>query len=212
MTGHRRMWALAILAGALSTALVGGVAFATFQPSSPDLLSAVSTSPSGTATDQAPPKDRIKAALDALVKKGTITQAQEDAILQALQQTAPPRPKPPVGPLVPNIKFFIGDLMRTTTTYLGLSPKDLGAQLRAGRSIAEITTAQGKSPTDLAALLTKNANDRIDQAVTAKKLTPEQAAALKAKVAEEVSSFLKRSFTPGQHPVLPPKPPLSPKP
>lgn len=211
MTGHRKTWALAILGGALTTALVGGVAFATFQPPSADLASAVPAGLNGTA-DQTPPKDRIKAALDALVKKGTITQAQEDAILQALQQSAPPRPKPPVGPLVPNIKFFIGDLMRTTTTYLGLSPKDLGAQLRAGRSIAEITAAQGKSTTELAALLTKNANDRIDQAVTAKKLTPEQAATLKAKVAEEVSSFLKRSFTPGQRPVLPPKPPLSPKP
>src|SRR6266404_2939441 len=87
------------------------------------------------------PKDRLKAVLDGLVAKGTITQAQEDAIVQAIT-AAQPAPKPtvpnprPARPTVPNAMSFIGDLTKAASDYLGMDAKTLIAQLRAGTSIA----------------------------------------------------------------------------
>ena len=208
MTGNK--WALALAVGAFTTMLIGGVALATFQPSASEQSSAIPPT-ANAVTERDSSKTRIKAALDALVTKGTITQAQEDAVLQALTNAAPPaKPKPPVGPRVPNIRSFIGDLMHATTTYLGMNQKDLAVQLRSGKSIADVANglaSQGKSAADLIGLLTKSANDRVDQAVSANKLTADQAAALKPKIAAEISSFAHRSFTkPAPRPAAPLKP------
>ena len=100
--------------------------------------------------------------------------------------------------------------MGATRTYVGMSQKDLATQLRSGKSVADIANSlagQGKSATDLIGLLTKSANDRVDQAVSAHKLTADQAAALKPKIAAEISSFVHRSFTkPTTRPVAPLKP------
>lgn len=97
---------------------------------------------------------------------------------------------------VPNIKSFLGDLTQISRDYLGgMSLKDLTAALRSGKSLGEIATANGKTPDGLIAALTLAVNTRIDQAVTDKKLTPEQAATLKAKVSAEVTTFVNRKAT-----------------
>jgi len=123
-----------------------------------------------------------------------------------LKNAAPPAK--PARPAAPNIKAFIGDLTRAAHTYLGLSEKDLATQLRAGRSIADVADGiHGKSSAELVALLTKTANDRVDQAVAAKTLTPEQAAALKTRITPEISRFVHRSFTkPAPRPFASPTP------
>src|SRR5438270_6015525 len=65
--------ALAAAAGVLTTALVGGAALAAFQPFPSD----PQTVPAADAASDKGPVDHLKAVLDPLVKKGTITQAQE---------------------------------------------------------------------------------------------------------------------------------------
>ncbi len=208
MAGLKRTWALAAAVGAFTTALAGGVAFASFQ--APPADQATMTPPgAGALADRESPRTKIKATLDALVAKRTITQAQEDAILKALDdQAAAPKPK------TPTIRPFIGHLTGTAATYLGINERDLAAQLRTGKSIAAITAATPrKSVSELAALLTKNANDKIDQAVSTKKLTADQAGALKTKVAGEVTKFLEHSFTkPAPRPAAPLQPTPSPTP
>ena len=217
MTG--RTWVLALAAGALTTTIVGGVALASFQGSttSDQAARSVVTDQAANAVEREQPKDRLKAALDALVTKGTITQAQEDAVLQALKDAAPsPKPKPPAGPRVPNIGSFIGDLTRAASTYLGLSQKELAVQLRSGKSIADVAnglSATGKNATELIALLTKTANDKVDQAVAAKKLTADQGAALKPKIATQISSVVQRRFSKSApRSIAPLNPTPSPKP
>jgi hypothetical protein len=206
-------WPLAVAAGAFTTAFIGGVALAGFQLPIGDTTT-VATVPSGTAavTDQERSKDKIKAILDALVAKGTITQAQEDAILQAFKDAAPsPRPNvKPVRPTGPNPMAFMGDLVRAAGDYLGLDPKTLLPQLRGGKSLADIANATpGKSAPGLIAALTNAANARVDAALTAKKLTADQAAGLKTKIAAEITAFVNRSFT---KPTAPFPKPLVPKP
>ena len=215
MTG--RSWALAAAAGAITMTLIGGAAVAGVQPfgAADPLTRASLNEPGADLTQQDSPldtpKDRIKTTLDALVNNKTITQAQEDSILKALNDAAPPKP---ARPAAPTIKAFIGDLTRAAHAYLGLSEKDLAVQLRAGKSIADIADGiHGKSSAELVALLTKTANDRVDRAVAAKALNAEQAAALKTRITTEISTFVHRSFTkPAPRPLAPTKPSPSPRP
>jgi hypothetical protein len=212
MTGNR--WPLVIAAGAFTTALVGGVALAGFQPFASSDGATVGGPTAGLA-ERSGPKDKLKAVLDGLVAKGTITQAQEDAVVQAIKDAEPtPRPNVrPARPIVPGVMSFVGDLTKAASDYLGMDLKTLATQLRGGTSVADIAnglSAQGKSSTGLIDTLTKTANDKLDQAVAAKTLTADQAATLKPKIAAEIATFVNRSFT---KPVLPrPLAPVKPTP
>ena len=203
-------WPLAVAAGAFTTAFIGGVALAGFQPFATSEATTIST-PTTAVADNDQPTDKMKAILDGLVKKGTITQAQEDAILQAFKDAAP-SPKPnakPGRPTGPNPMAFRGDLMKAASDYLGVDPKTLLPQLR-GKSLADIANATPtKNASGLIAALTNAANARVDAAVKANKLTADQAAALKTKIAAEITAFVNRSFT---KPTPPPPRPLVPKP
>jgi hypothetical protein len=213
MTRHKLT--LAIAAGAFTTVLVGGVALAGLQPLVGNSDTAVPETAAGLVQrDQ--PKDKVKTVLDGLVAKGTITQGQEDAILQAIKDAEPtPKPKPvkPTRPTVPNPMSFIGDLTKAAGEYLGMDTKTLLVELRGGKSIADLAnglSAQGKSAQGLIDLLTKTANDKVDQAVAANKFTADQAATLKPRIATEIASFVNRSF---KKPVLPrPLTPVKPTP
>ena len=55
-------------------------------------------------------------------------------------------------------------------TYLGLKPADLATQLRSGKSLADIATAQGKTVDGLKTAITDAATKQLDAAVTAGKL------------------------------------------
>jgi hypothetical protein len=94
-----------------------------------------------------------------------------------------------------NVKSFLGDLLQAGQAYLGLSAQDIRAQMAAGKSLGDIANATpGKSRDGLVGALVTAANARIDQAVTANKMTADQATALKAKVGAEVATFVDRKF------------------
>ena len=219
----RNKWPLAIAAGAFTTALVGGVALAGFQPFTTADGSTVG-GPSAALVAKDQPKNKLKEILDGLVGKNAITQVQEDAILQAVKDAEPaPRPKPivpnpkPARPSVPNAMSFIGDLTKAASDYLGMDTKTLLTQLRGGKSVADLAnglSAQGKSAQGLIDALTKTANDKVDLAVAASKLTADQAATLKPKIAAEITTFVDRSFTKPvlPRPLAPVKPTATPKP
>ena len=98
--------------------------------------------------------------------------------------------------VAPNIKSFFGDLTQISRDYLGgMSLSDLTAALRSGKSLAELATANGKTPEGLVNALTLAVNTRIDKAVTDKKITAEQAAMLKSKVSAEITAFVNRKAT-----------------
>jgi hypothetical protein len=216
----RNKWALAVAAGAFTTAFIGGVALAGFQLPALD-GTALSTIPTvaNAATDQAS-RTKLKAILDGLVTKGTITPAQEDAILQAVT-AAEPTPKPNVPntkprTTVPSVMSFIGDLTKAAGDYLGMDTMTLLTQLRGGKSVADIANglaAQGKNAQGLIDTLTRTANGKLDAAVAANKLTADQAATLKPKIAAEITTFVNRSSTKPvlPRPFAPAKPTPSPK-
>jgi hypothetical protein len=283
-----RKLALAAGTAVASIGLFGAVAFAAFAPDASTTTNAL-LSPNNVATAEDPKHDKLKDLLDGLVKKGVITQAQEDAILGAIKDAAgahekreavirdffgeaakylgltdkelktklpgtslaaianatpgksrdglvaalvtagnadidkalankkitddqakklrdalPGRvatfvdrswPKPRTTAAGTNVKGFLGDLLQAGQTYLGLTLQDIRTQMAAGKSLGDIANATpGKSRDGLVGALVTAANARIDQAVSANKLTVEQATALKAKVAAEVNTFVDRKF------------------
>ena len=216
----RNKWALAVAAGAFTTAFIGGVALAGFQlPALDGTATATVPTVANASADQAS-RTKLKAILDGLVTKGTITQAHEEAILQAVT-AAEPTPKPNVPntrprTTVPSVMSFIGDLTKAASDYLGMDTMTLLTQLRGGKSVADVANglaAQGKNAQGLIDTLTKTANDKLDSAVAANKLTADQAAALKPKIAAEITTFVNRSFTKPvlPRPFAPAKPTPSPK-
>jgi polyhydroxyalkanoate synthesis regulator phasin len=200
----RNKWPLAIAAGAFTTALVGGVALAGLQlPVGDAPIAATVPAVTDTAATRVSSKTKLKEILDGLVAKGTITQAQADAILKAVKDAEPTPKTKPVRPAGPSVRSFVGELSKAASSYLGMDQKTLLTQLRAGKSLADIAnglSAQGKTAAGLIDTLTKTANEKVDQAVAANKLTAEQAAALKAKIGAEITTFVNRSFT---KPMLP---------
>ena len=121
--------------------------------------------------------------LDAAVTAGTLTQAQADAI-KARQQANGGLPL--IGPFPefggrhgPGFGFGPVGIMKSDTldaaaAYLGLTTDQLHTQLGAGKTLAEIATAQGKTADGLKAALTAAVRKDLDAAVTAGKLTASQ--------------------------------------
>jgi hypothetical protein len=103
--------------------------------------------------------------------------------------------KPAVSPreVGTSTKAFLGDMLQTAREYLGgMSPQDVTTALRSGKSLGDIANDKGKGRDNLVAALTLAANTRIDKAVADKKITADQAATLKTKVAAEVAKFVDR--------------------
>ena len=161
--------------GVLGVGLLGGVAFAAI----PNPTDGFATTAPVTGTDSAAADDRakpkLKAALDALVAKNVITQAQEDAIIAALtahQDNDGTR-----------LREFVGDVLKESVDYIGLPAKAVKEQVMAGKSLGQIADQRpGKSRDGLVSDLEAKAADRIKAAVAAGKLTQAQADALSAKV------------------------------
>jgi DNA-binding phage protein len=91
-----------------------------------------------------------------------------------------------------NVKAFLGDMLQTAQDYLGGTLQDITTAMRSGKSLGDIAKEKGKSRDGLVQALTTAANTRIDKAVADNKLTTDQAATLKTKVATEIAKFVDR--------------------
>ncbi len=183
----------AVAAGVLGLAVTGAAAFAAFEPTAP--ASTAATIATGTATAQTDKEgahDRIKDVLDKLVQNGTITQAQEDAILAALKTAH--KDNDGHGAL----HHVLHGLMKMSADYLGMAPKDLRAKLAAGQSLGQIADAagNGKSRDGLIAALTTGASAEVDKLVTDGKITADQAAKIKADLPARIAKFVDHVFKP----------------
>jgi hypothetical protein len=125
----------------------------------------------------------MAATLAALVAKGTITQAQADAILAAANAA-----KVAADALKP-VKADHAARLALISTTIGIDSATVQKRLAAGETLAVIAGAKKDA---LIAALVADETKRIDTAVTAGKLTAAQATALKANltahVTEEVNS------------------------
>ena len=142
----------------------------------------------------------VDTALKSLVDKGTITQAQADAVKTALQdQFKNMKPRGPGGPLVSGIKPANLDLAAST---IGISRDDLITQLRDGKSIADVAKSKNVDPAKVIQALVDDANKKIDQAKTDGKITDAQATNLKGQLQQRITDMVNNAhpgagFRPG---------------
>lgn len=163
-------------AGFLGAGLLGGVAFAAVPTTNSTAALTADTTAAQSAVEAG--RAKLKAALDALVAKNVITQAQEDAIVSALIADRAAHPK---------LREFIGAVATESVRYLGLPADQVKQQLRAGKSLGEIANATaGKSRDGLVADLDAKAKDRIQAAVAAGTITQAQADQLTSKVMDGI--------------------------
>ncbi|MBO9607915.1 MAG: hypothetical protein J7639_18280 [Paenibacillaceae bacterium] len=90
---------------------------------------------------------------------------------------------------------YIGDArswLATAATTLGLEQDALRQELAGGKSLADIAAEKGDASDTLTAALTADATKRIDEQAAAGKLTAEQAAQAKEKVAAEVGKLIEQ--------------------
>ena len=77
---------------------------------------------------------------------------------------------------------------------IGIEPKALAHELRAGKSIADVATEHGVDPNTVITALVDAATTKINAAKTAGKLTDEQATKLLANLHERVRRFVQHQF------------------
>jgi hypothetical protein len=175
------------LAGKLPGTSLGKIADATPGKSKAGLVSALSTAANADITKALNDK-KITDAQAKTLRDGLATR-----INTFVDRTWPTKPAVAPRAVVPNVKAFLGDMLQTARTYLGdITLKDLTTAMRSGKSLGDIANANGKSRDGLVQALTTAANTRIDKAVADNKLTAEQAATLKTKVAAEITAFVDR--------------------
>jgi hypothetical protein len=152
----------------------------------------VSTTKS-TTTAVKGPRATVDSVLAALVTKGTITQAQSDAITAALAaaEAAEHANDPQGGPMgAPGVGMpDPAATLSIITSVTGVDAATIQKRLAAGETLAAIAGAKKDA---LIAALVADETKRIDAAVTAGKLTAAQATTLKstltAHVTDEVNS------------------------
>lgn len=84
--------------------------------------------------------------------------------------------------------------VKTSAEAIGITTKELAAELKAGRSIAEVAQAEGVDVAKVTDALVAKGTARIDRAVADGKITPERAAKAKArlpKAADRIVNFHK---------------------
>jgi uncharacterized protein YidB (DUF937 family) len=79
--------------------------------------------------------------------------------------------------------------LRVAAKFIGVDVKQLRTELK-GKSLADVATAHGVAPADLATALTASVNAKIDAAVAAGRLPADRAAKLKQRVSAGVDALM----------------------
>ena len=163
--------------------------------------------PSTTTPPAGAPKGPLGEVLDDLVSKGTITQAQADAVRDGVAAKRKDH-----GPgMGLGGHGGMRDQFAAVAKQLGMEPKDLLTELKAGKSIADVATAKGVDPQAVIDSLVAASSTRIDEAVKNGKLDQAKADAMKQKLPERIKALVDRQGFPGKGkgPAAPPDQPAN---
>ncbi|HEX5096599.1 MAG TPA: hypothetical protein VFX21_11320 [Acidimicrobiia bacterium] len=134
---------------------------------------------------------RINAAKDA----GKITDEQAQTALEKLPARAEQAVNAKAGDRKARkhharVRRLAGGALRRAADVIGIEPKALIAELRSGKTIAEVATAKGKAPQAVIDAIVAAGSERINTAHDNHKLTDEQAAALLDKLPGRAEKFV----------------------
>lgn len=148
----------------------------------------------------------LRDALQGLVSDGTLKQAQADKVAEHLAEAMPPRGMGPGGPGMRGHGpgrggHGVGMLAaEAIAEAAGVTVEELHEARHDGQSLTEIAAAEGISRATLIDRLVALAEKRIDAAVTAGRLTAEQAEERKADLEERIGTMVDRTGGPGHGP------------
>ena len=191
MSSKKTVIAVAITTVALT---IGSVGISQASSSKTKVVSTKTTRTSSNGitnpmTNAKAPEAAVASVLTALVAKGTITQAQADAIKAAFLAAAPlrgdGRPGKGIGPKNADRTALEALVSKT----IGVDSATVRTRLAAGESLGAIA---GAKKAELISVLVAEHTKRIDAAVTAGKLTAAQATTLKAGLTAHVTAEVDR--------------------
>lgn len=132
--------------------------------------------------------EQLSSLLAALVAKGTITQAQADAIIAA--HTAAEATREAARGVA---RPLIADQLKLISDTIGVDTATITTKIKAGESLATIAGAKKDA---LIAALVADHTKRIDAAVTSGALTAAQATAMKADLTTHVTNLVNAAPSP----------------
>jgi hypothetical protein len=187
-------------AGLVLTGGSGGASAQSAPTTTPDTTAPASGSDgsSGSSSGEQPagkdPGARLNAILAPLVQNGTITQAQADAVIAAIQAARPadgPHGGFGRGPGGPGKGLGLDE----AAAALGMTTDELRTALAGGQSIAEVAKAKGVDLTKvtdaLVAAYTKHEQDEVTAGSETQAEADQEIAAFKARVDEIVNGTFK---------------------
>jgi len=192
-----------VLASVAAVAVVAvGGAFAASQLSSPTERSkAVIADAAGQlGVKEAALTDALQQAyenqIDADVASGALTQEQGDALKARIEAGDFPL----VGGLGPGMGRHGGPGgghgLDAAASYLGVTESELHTQLHAGKSLADVAKAEGKTVDGLVDALVSSAKKRMAADVEAGRLTQAQATAMTADLEQRITEMVQRVHGP----------------
>jgi polyhydroxyalkanoate synthesis regulator phasin len=187
---------------ALTAALAGGAGALAFGPAFAGAQTASTATPAASATADPATAPRPKPFADAikkLVDDGTLTQAQADKVIAALEAARPEGGPGIGGRIKERIGERIGAELGVAAKALGISEDDLKTALRDGKTLADVATDKGVAVQSVIDALVADATSHIDQAVTDGKLTAEQATKMKADLTARVTTMVNEGPKLGGH-------------
>jgi polyhydroxyalkanoate synthesis regulator phasin len=192
--------ALTIAVAALAVIGGGGAAIAAAQGSSSSGQSFLDSVAKHLGISSQKLEDATKAAavdqVDAALKEGKITQAQADELKARIESgDFPPFFGPLFGPRFGHFQggrgpFMFGEKLSAAADYLGLTEAELRTKLTAGRTLADIATARGKSVDGLKLAILAEAGKKLDQLVEAGELTRAEADAMLARLKSHIDELV----------------------
>jgi hypothetical protein len=133
----------------------------------------------------------VKVKLDAAVAAGKATTAQEQAKLGRAAKLIDRIVNAKIGKVTR--RAGKARLLNVAARYIGVSPRALAADLKAGKSLAQVATAHGKTAAGLKDALLKPFKAHLDKAVAAKRITGAQAQEKLAKISARLDKLISRT-------------------
>jgi hypothetical protein len=163
--------------------------------SAPDTSASDSGAPDTNDDETRGPGTWLQDALAPLVEDGTLTQAQADAVIAAIEEARPERGKGP-GP-GGHGGFGRGRFnLEVVAEALGVTTEELRTQLRDGSTIAEVAEAEGVDIETVKAAMLDAFRTHEQEHVTSGRLTQDQADANVAAFEERLDELVTNQLPP----------------
>lgn len=133
----------------------------------------------------------VKAKLDTAVVAGKATSAQEQTKLERAAKLIDRIVNAKIGKVTRQARR--SRLLNVAARYIGVTPKALAVDLKAGKSLAQVASAHGKTADGLKGALVKPFKAHLDKAVAAKRITAAQAEEKLAKVSARLDNLISRT-------------------